>query len=135
MNITELIKEALTARENAYAPYSGFAVGAALLGKSGRVYYGCNVENASYPATNCAERTAFFAAVAKGETEFEAIVIIGGPVGKMPDKYCYPCGICRQVMSEFCAKNSDTFRIIVAKNEEDYEIYSLKDMLPHGFEL
>ena len=135
MNVSELIKEALKARENAYAPYSGFTVGAALLGRSGHVYHGCNVENASYPATNCAERTAFFAAVAEGETEFDAIVITGGLAGKMPEQYCYPCGICRQVMSEFCAKNSDTFKIIVAKNEEDYEIYSLKDMLPHSFEL
>ena len=101
MKAKDLIRLAEAARERAYAPYSGFLVGAALLGKSGKVYLGCNVENAGYSATNCAERTAFFKAISDGEREFQAIAIVGGKRGEKPG-YCPPCGICRQVMAEFC---------------------------------
>ena len=125
-----LILEAKKAREKSYSPYSHFQVGAALLGKSGKVYHGCNIENAAYPATNCAERTALYSAVAQGEQSFCAIAIVGGLKNSMPKEYCYPCGICRQVLSEFC--DADTFRVIVAKSEEDYEEFYLKDLLPHG---
>ena len=101
MDIKKLIQAALEAREQAYVPYSKYQVGAALLAKSGKVYKGCNIENASYTPTNCAERTAFFKAVSEGEREFEAIAIVGGYHGA-PVDYAYPCGVCRQVMMEFC---------------------------------
>lgn len=129
--ISELIHEALVARESAYAPYSNWAVGAALLAADGSVYKGCNIENASYTPTNCAERTAFFKAVSEGVYEFEAIAIVGGRVGEMPTTYCGPCGVCRQVMMEFA--NPKTFQIIVAKNESEYKEYTLEEMLPLGF--
>lgn len=131
----ELIETALEARKLAYAPYSKFKVGAALLGKNGKIYKGCNVENASYPATNCAERTAFFTAVADGQTEFDAIAIVGGLETSEKLDVCAPCGICRQVMMEFC--DAETFEIILAKvmegNIAAYEIYTLKELLPLGF--
>ena len=112
MNIPELIHKAIAAREFAYAPYSNFCVGAALLTKSGKIYTGCNVENAGYSATNCAERTAFFKAVSEGEREFAAIAIVGGPRGPLTE-YCSPCGVCRQVMAEFC--DPDEFLVIHGK--------------------
>ncbi len=133
MDKTALIKEALQAREKAYAPYSGFMVGAALLTSEGKIYQGCNIENASYPATNCAERTAIYRAIAEGERNFEAIAIAGGPKGNAPKDFCYPCGICRQVMAEFADK--DSFFVIVAKSDTEYEEYLLSDLLPHGFML
>ena len=133
MTNEELILEAKKARERAYAPYSKHYVGAALLTKDNKIYHGCNIENAAYPATNCAERTALYSAVAQGEQSFCAIAIVGGLKNSMPKEYCYPCGICRQVLSEFC--DADTFRVIVAKSEEDYEEFYLKDLLPHGFVL
>ena len=133
MDYRKLISEAFEARKQSYSPYSGFAVGAALLTNGGNVYRGCNIENAAYPATNCAERTALYSAVAQGEQSFCAIAIVGGLKNSMPKEYCYPCGICRQVLSEFC--DADTFRVIVAKSEEDYEEFYLKDLLPHGFVL
>lgn len=102
MTPQELLAIAQQARQRAYAPYSHFAVGAALLTKSGKVYPGCNIENASFGATNCAERTAFFSAVFAGEREFEAIAIVGGPEDTKNHRFCPPCGICRQVMREFC---------------------------------
>ena len=111
MENRELVMEALKARKQAYCPYSGFAVGAALLCADGRVFTGCNIENAAYPATNCAERTATFKAVSEGKTEFRAIAIVGGPKGKEPENFCAPCGVCRQVMAEFC--DPETFRIIL----------------------
>ena len=111
MENRELVMEALKARKQAYCPYSGFAVGAALLCADGRVFTGCNIENAAYPATNCAERTAIFKAVSEGKTEFRAIAIVGGPKGKEPENFCAPCGVCRQVMAEFC--DPETFRIIL----------------------
>lgn len=127
----ELIETALEARMLAYAPYSKFKVGAALLGKNGSIYKGCNVENASYPAGNCAERTAFFRAVADGQKEFHAIAIVGGSETSEELDICAPCGICRQVMMEFC--DADTFEIILAKNTKEYEVYTLKELLPLGF--
>ena len=107
----QLVEQALEARRLAYAPYSHFKVGAALLGKNGIIYKGCNVENASYPATNCAERTAFFRAVAEGQKEFEAIAIVGGMESANELEFCAPCGICRQVMREFCVPKD--FEIIL----------------------
>ena len=127
----ELIEMALEARKLAYAPYSKFKVGAALLGKNGVVYKGCNVENASYPATNCAERTAFFNAVIDGQKDFEAIALVGGAERAIELDFCAPCGICRQVMREFC--NPDTFEIIVAKNKNEYKVFTLAELLPESF--
>ena len=130
MDNKELIRQALEAREMAYAPYSGFKVGAALLTKEGRVYKGCNIENAGYTPTNCAERTAFFKAVSEGEREFSAIAIVGGK-GDLPTDYAYPCGVCRQVMMEFC--NPETFQIILAVSKDKYDVFTLKELLPLGF--
>ena len=130
MDNKELIRQALEAREMAYAPYSGFKVGAALLTKEGGVYKGCNIENAGYTPTNCAERTAFFKAVSEGEREFSAIAIVGGK-GDLPTDYAYPCGVCRQVMMEFC--DPETFQIILAVSREKYDIFTLKELLPVGF--
>ncbi|MGN0402721.1 MAG: cytidine deaminase [Acetatifactor sp.] len=125
-----LVREALKARENAYAPYSGYTVGAALLTKSGKIYRGCNVENASYGATNCAERTAVFKAVSEGEREFAAIAITGSMKGKLPAEYAYPCGICRQVLGEFV---SGEFLVLIAKSEEDFREYCFDRILPLVF--
>ncbi len=127
----ELILQALEARKLAYAPYSGYTVGAALLTAEGHRYLGGNIENASYGATNCAERTAFFKAVSEGERKFTAIAIAGGTAGEDPVEYAYPCGICRQVMQEFCP---DDFVIYVVKSKQDYRKYTLKELLPYGFE-
>lgn len=128
--IEKLIHAALDARSRAYVPYSHYAVGAALLDRDGRVYPGVNVENASYGATNCAERSAFFGAVEKGVREFAAIAIAGGMEGSPPVDYAYPCGVCRQVMSEFCGED---FQIIVAKSESEYQIFGLNELLPNSF--
>ena len=127
----QLTEEALKARKQAYAPYSHYQVGAALLAESGKIYTGCNIENASFGATNCAERTAFFKAVSEGERRFAAIAIAGGMEGEEPHDYALPCGICRQVMKEFAG---DDFQIFVAKSTEDYKSYLLSEMLPFGFE-
>lgn len=131
MEFQELICKALEARQKAYAPYSGFMVGAALLCKDGRIFTGCNIENASYGATNCAERTAFFKAVSEGYREFTAIAIAGGRRESQSLEYCAPCGICRQVMSEFC--DPDAFLVILPRSEEDYKSYTLGQLLPLGF--
>ncbi len=128
--IEELIQSALDARKMAYAPYSHYLVGAALCTKNGKIYQGGNIENASYGATNCAERTAFFRAVSEGERAFWGIAIAGGLEGEEPVDYAYPCGICRQVMQEFADRD---FVIIVAKSIEDYKTYSLEEILPFGF--
>ena len=125
-----LIKTALEYRKHSYSPYSHFKVGAALLGKNGRVFGGCNIENAGYSSTNCAERTAFFKAVSEGTREFEAIAIVGG-AGEEPSELCAPCGVCRQVMAEFC--KADEFSIIMAVDEENYEVHILSELLPYGF--
>lgn len=159
MELKELIKEAFAARERAYAPYSGFKVGAALLTRDGRVFHGCNVENASYGATMCAERTAVFSAVAAGERKFEAIAIVGGEASGSRDLlrnsepsmsggasknrgptesrefvsgFAFPCGICRQVLSEFC---SPSFKVIVARSAGDYREFTLGELLPESFSL
>ena len=136
MNETELIELACKGREQAYTPYSGFRVGAALLTRSGTVYLGCNIENASYGPTNCAERTAFFKAVSEGEREFEAIAIVGGPgegrTGEMIlTEYTAPCGVCRQVMMEFC--DPKTFRIILENGGGKVRTFLLEELLPLGF--
>ena len=127
----ELIREAFQAQKRAYAPYSGFEVGAALLTADGKIYGGCNIENASYGACNCAERTAFFRALYDGERDFSAIAIVGKPKTADTFDYCAPCGICRQVMAEFC--DPEKFLIILARNEEDCRVYSLKELLPLSF--
>ncbi len=125
-----LIREAIDCLNYSYTPYSGFKVGAALLSKSLKVYKGCNIENASFTPTNCAERTAFFKAVSEGDKEFMAIAIVGGKNGVLTD-YCSPCGVCRQVMMEFC--NPKNFLVILAKSEHDYWLYTLEELLPLGF--
>ena len=124
-----LADAALQARENAYCPYSGFAVGAALLTADGKLYTGVNIENAAFGPTNCAERTAFFTAVAAGERDFTAIAIAGGKAGEAPKDFCAPCGVCRQVMREFCR---DDFKIILAKPGA-VKVYTLKELLPESF--
>ena len=129
MTRVKLIDLAFAAMDKAYAPYSGYKVGAALLSRSGRVFSGCNVENAAYGPTNCAERTAFFKAVSEGEREFSAIAVVGGKDGNVKDLFV-PCGVCRQVMAEFC---DGDFEIIVAKSPEEYSVFTLSEMLPMGF--
>lgn len=130
--IQELIGRALEARENAYAPYSNFQVGAALLSDSGEIYTGCNIENSAYTPTNCAERTAFFKAVSEGARSFRAISIAGGQGEKEPETLCPPCGVCRQVMLEFC---SPDFQIVLVRSREEYQIYTLDELAPMGFRL
>ena len=130
MAYQELMNKAAEAREYAYTPYSHFKVGACLKAKNGRIFQGCNIENSSYPATNCAERTAIFKAVSEGITEFECIVIVGGKEDGTLE-ICPPCGICRQVMAEFC--DPDQFQIILARSEKEYKKYLLKELLPLSF--
>lgn len=122
---------AMEARNYAYCPYSNYSVGAALLCADGRIVTGSNIENASYGVSNCAERTAFFKAVSEGEKDFVAIAISGGSSGEESDSYAYPCGVCRQVMREFC--DEEKFKILVVKNEKEYEEYLLKDLFPKSF--
>lgn len=131
MNERELIEEAYKAREAAYTPYSGFQVGAALLTKEGKLYHGCNIENASYGPTNCAERTAFFKAVSEGERAFAGIAIVGGKKGTRTGEMCAPCGVCRQVMMEFC--DPEEFYIVLEDGQGGYGKYLLKELLPFGF--
>lgn len=120
------IKEAFEAKENAYAPYSEFKVGAALLCSDGSIYKGCNIENSSYSATICAERAALACAISDGKRDFTALVITGG------DDYCYPCGICRQALSEFV---DDDFKIVIAKSETETKVYKISELLPECFSL
>ena len=131
MDDGQLICEAVKAREMSWSPYSKFSVGAALLTKSGKVYRGCNIENAAYSPSNCAERTAFFKAVSEGEREFEAIAVVGGPSSTETFGFAYPCGVCRQVMMEFC--EPDKFLVIVAAGPDDYKVHTLRQLLPEGF--
>ena len=131
MEKEELMLRAMEARHMAYAPYTGFAVGAALLCRDGQVYTGCNIENAALTATNCAERTAMLKAVSEGNTDFRAIAIVGGPKGKEPKDFCAPCGVCRQVMAEFC--DPETFRIVLMNGDGEIRDYLLKELLPLGF--
>ena len=126
----KLFNEAKNMLNFSYTPYSNFKVGAALLSESGKIFTGCNIENAAYGPSNCAERTAFFKAVSEGILKFKAIMVIGGPGGIIKD-YCPPCGVCRQVMMEFC--NPETFSIFLAKSETDIVEYNLKELLPLGF--
>jgi cytidine deaminase len=128
MTDRELLKLAIEARKMSYSPYSNFRVGAALVGKSGRIYTGCNVENAGYSSTNCAERTAVFKAVSEGEKEFTAIAIVGGNGDELAP-FCAPCGVCRQVLAEFCDKD---FRIVLG-TPDDVQVYTLAELLPFSF--
>lgn len=128
--IRQMIEKAIEQLEYAYTPYSNFKVGATLLTKDGKIYTGCNIENAAYGPSNCAERTAFFKAVSEGEREFAAICIVGGMNGILTD-YTAPCGVCRQVMMEFC--NAEKFQIILAVDTEHYKVFYLKDLFPMGF--
>lgn len=130
MGDKELILEAIEARKNAYTPYSHFQVGAALEGAGGEVYRGCNIENAAYTPSNCAERTAFFKAVSEGERSFRRIAIVAGPEGEVLI-HTAPCGVCRQVMMEFC--DPDAFRILLATGPDNYRTYTLRQLLPEGF--
>ena len=130
MGDKELILEAIEARKNAYTPYSHFQVGAALEGAGGEVYRGCNIENAAYTPSNCAERTAFFKAVSEGERSFRRIAIVAGPEGEKLI-HTAPCGVCRQVMMEFC--DPDAFRILLATGPDAYRTYTLRQLLPEGF--
>lgn len=122
-----LAKEAM---QNSYAPYSNYNVGAVLLTKNGDIYSGCNIENASYSVTCCAERTALFSAIASGEKQFSAICIVGGKNGEITD-YAMPCGICRQALAEFC--NAD-FKVYVGKSEYDIKEFTLSELLPCSFD-
>lgn len=131
MTNAELILEAKKARERAYAPYSKYMVGAALLTKSGKLYHGCNIENAAYGPTNCAERTAFFKAIYDGERVFEKIAIVGAAEGTEADDTCAPCGVCRQVMMEFC--DPESFEIVLADGKDKELVFKLKNLFPHGF--
>ena len=130
MPVKELIQSAYEAQSRSYSPYSGFATGAALEADNGRIFLGCNIENAAYSPTNCAERTAFFKAVSEGVRTFSRIAIVGNYPGREGD-YCAPCGVCRQVMAEFC--NPETFQVILARSPEEYRFYLLKDLLPVNF--
>ncbi|MGN0515131.1 MAG: cytidine deaminase [Lachnospiraceae bacterium] len=127
----ELIRKAIEARKMSYSPYSGYKVGAALEAEDGTVYTGCNVENAAFGPSNCAERTAIFKAVSEGCMKWKRIVITGGR-GDEPTDYAAPCGVCRQVMAEFC---DGSFEIILAKNEKDFIVYTLSQLLPESFSL
>lgn len=128
--IEEMIDLAIEQLQYSYVPYSHFHVGAALLAKKGLYYTGCNIENAAYTPTNCAERTAFFKAISEGVREFDAICIVGGKDGVLTE-YAAPCGVCRQVMMEFC--DPKTFKVILAVSKEQYDVYTLEELLPQGF--
>ncbi|MGN1042964.1 MAG: cytidine deaminase [Christensenellales bacterium] len=129
MTDKELMRLAAEARKKSYSPYSEFSVGAALLSKDGKIYTGCNIENATFTPTVCAERTAFFKAVSEGVTRFEKIAIVGGRHGET-SPFCSPCGVCRQVMAEFCDKD---FSVLLG-NENDFKTYRLDELLPFSFE-
>ena len=127
----KLVEKAFEMLDFSYCPYSSFHVGAARLSKTGKIYGGCNVENAAYGPSNCAERTAIFKAVSEGDRDFDSICITGGMNGKVTD-YCPPCGVCRQVMREFC---SPDFRIILAKSKTEVKVFTLSELLPESFSL
>lgn len=128
--ILKLIACAAAQLPMAYVPYSNFRVGAALLTKDGKIYTGCNIENAAFTPTNCAERTAFFKAISEGARDFSAIAVMGGKDGILTE-YTPPCGVCRQVMMEFC--NPEEFLVILATSLEDYRVFRLSEILPFGF--
>jgi cytidine deaminase len=125
----QLAASAVEAKDRAYAPYSGFHVGAALLCANGKIFTGCNVESAAYPAAVCAERTALVKAVSEGARNFKAIAVAGSRPGAEGD-YCYPCGVCRRLLHEFA---NSGFEVIVAKTAEDYRVYKWAEILPFGF--
>ena len=129
--IETLISTAIEMTKKSYVPYSHFHVGAALLGKDGQIFTGCNIENAAYGPSNCAERTAVFKAVSEGYRDFTAIAVVGGLNGEIKD-FCPPCGVCRQVLAEFCDKD---FKIILAKSPDEYKIFTLGELLPESFSL
>ena len=129
--IKDLISKAIKMLEYSYVPYSHFHVGSALLSKNGTIYTGCNIENAAYGPSNCAERTAVFKAVSEGVKEFEAIAVVGGPDGRIKD-FCPPCGVCRQVLAEFCTRD---FKVILAKSIDEYKVFTLEQLLPESFSL
>lgn len=133
MNELLLIERAYQAQKRSYSPYSNFCVGAALLTTDGKIYEGCNIENAGYTPTNCAERTAFFTAVCAGERDFEAIAIVGNARDAKAEEgaLCAPCGVCRQVMNEFC--DGKTFKIILASSLTNYKVFTLEELFPMGF--
>lgn len=131
MDDKSLVELAINAREFAYTPYSHFAVGAALLCKDGSIYTGCNIENAAYGPANCAERTAFFKAISEGKQEFSAIAIVGSPARKPVSQWVTPCGVCRQVMREFCDPAS--FRVIIGFEGKEPKSYLLEELLPDSF--
>lgn len=131
MDDEQLVELAQEARARSYAPYSHWTVGAALLCADGSVYQGCNIENAAYGPSNCAERTAVFKAVYDGHRDFEAIAIVGGPQGEPAEDYCAPCGVCRQVLQEFCDPRH--FRIVLGCSTKHPRVYLLCDLLPEGF--
>ena len=131
MTKQELCTLAIKSMNNAYSPYSGYTVGAALLGDNGKVFTGCNVENSSYGATVCAERTAIFKAVSDGERDFSMLAVAGGKENELSDKFL-PCGICRQVMSEFCKPE---FIVLVVTSENTYKEFTLSELLPNAFSL
>lgn len=124
----KLILSAIEARKKSYSPYSNFKVGAAIITNTDKIYTGCNIENVAYSPSNCAERTAIFKAVSEGEMKFKAIAIVGG---KDQLEECFPCGVCRQVLTEFCDK--EEFKIIIATSIENYKVYTLKELLPNSF--
>ena len=126
----ELVRQAFLAQQQAYAPYSEFLVGAALLTEDGKIYQGCNIENASFGLTNCAERTALFKAVSEGVREFDAIAIVGSKAGEKNTLVTGPCGVCRQALYEF---GGPGLTVIMAKSEEDYIVTTLGKLLPYGF--
>ena len=128
--IQALIREAFEGQKFAYVPYSRFHVGAALRARDGRVFKGCNIENAGYTPTNCAERTALFKAVSEGVREFDAIAIVGSNVGEKNTLVTGPCGVCRQALYEF---GGPKLTVIMAKDENDYIVTTLGDLLPYGF--
>lgn len=129
MNEKELCKEAIDAMKNAYAPYSGYKVGAALLTEKGKLFAGCNIENAAYTPTVCAERVALFNAISSGERNFTAIAVAGGKDGVISGAFP-PCGVCRQVMAEFCAPD---FKVLVVTGEDSYKKYTLNELFPQAF--
>lgn len=129
--ISSLIKQATLARQQSYSPYSDYMVGAALLCQDGAVFTGCNIENAAFSPTNCAERTAIFKAVSEGKRKFAAIAVVGGKRDEKELDMAYPCGVCRQVMQEFC--NAEEFVVITAKDTEHYQKFYLKELLSYGF--
>ena len=130
MNKKDLFTLAKDAMKSSYAPYSNYNVGAALLTKSGNIYKGCNIENASYSVTNCAERTAIFSAIANGEKEFTAICVVGGKNGEITD-YAMPCGVCRQALAEFCDAD---FKVYVGISEDEIKEFTLCELLPYSFD-